>query len=97
MSSNNTVLEISNSRKNILSILEKHQGYDVSDYAEFSMHEIDAMITNNQLDMLVQHKENNKIQSNNHNTDRRENIPFYFYCHYYFLDYFLDPVATSTF
>ena len=60
MSSNNTVLEISNSRKNVLSILEKHQGYDVSDYAEFSMHEIDAMITNNQLDMLVQHKENNK-------------------------------------
>ena len=60
MSSNNTVLEISNSRKNVLSILEKHQGYDVSDYAEFSMHEIDAMIANNQLDMLVQHKENNK-------------------------------------
>ncbi len=60
MSSNNIIHYISNSRKNILDILEKHQGYDTSDYKEFNLHEIDSMRTANQLDMLLQHKTENK-------------------------------------
>lgn len=43
MSSNNIIHRISNSRKNILDILEKSQGYDTSDYKEFNLHEIDSM------------------------------------------------------
>lgn len=60
MSSNNVIHYISNSRKNILDILEKHQGYDTSDYKEFNLHEIDSMRTADQLDMLLQHKTENK-------------------------------------
>jgi len=50
--SNNRVLSIYNSRKNVLEILES-QGYDTSGYAEFSSNEIDAMFSNSQLDMLI--------------------------------------------
>ena len=32
------------------------QGFDVTDYQEFSINEVDAMITNSQLDMLMTHK-----------------------------------------
>lgn len=60
MSSNNIIHRISNSRKNILDILEKSQGYDTSDYKEFNLHEIDSMRSADQLDMLVQHKTENK-------------------------------------
>lgn len=49
----NRILRIYKSRKTILEILEKHQGYDTSDYSEFSINEIDTMHSNNQLDMLV--------------------------------------------
>ena len=60
MNSDNLVLKISKSRKNILEILEKSQSYEVSDYSNFSMHEIDTMYTNNQLDMLIKHKNSEK-------------------------------------
>lgn len=53
MSNSNRILRIYKSRKTILEILEKHQGYDTSDYSEFSINEIDTMYNNNQLDMLV--------------------------------------------
>ena len=56
MSNNNQILSVYKSRKNILDIL-KLQGYDVSDYETFSINEIDAMLTNNQLDMLVEDNE----------------------------------------
>ena len=56
MATNNLILKISNSRKNILDILEIHQGYDVSAYKNFSINEIDAMYSNEQLDIMVQHK-----------------------------------------
>jgi len=36
-------------------------GYDTTDYAEFSINEIDAMNTNNQLDMLVSREDGQKI------------------------------------
>jgi len=51
--SNNKILKIYKSRRNILNIL-KTLGYEVSDYEEFSINEIDAMVSTDQLDMLVQ-------------------------------------------
>ena len=60
MTSNNFILKVSNSRKNILDILQDFQGYNVDDYRDFSLSEIDAMYVNNQLDMLVSHKDEEK-------------------------------------
>jgi DNA-directed RNA polymerase subunit H (RpoH/RPB5) len=56
MSNNNQILNVYKSRQNILDIL-KLQGYDVSDYESFSINEIDAMLNNNQLDMLIENPE----------------------------------------
>jgi DNA-directed RNA polymerase subunit H len=36
-------------------------GYDITDYSEFSINEIDAMNTNNQLDMLVSREDGQKV------------------------------------
>ena len=60
MTNSNRILRIYKSRKTILEILEKHQGYDTSDYSEFSINEIDTMFNNNQLDMLVTNDSNTK-------------------------------------
>ena len=56
MSNNNQILNVYKSRNNILDIL-KLQGYDVTDYETFSINEIDAMLINNQLDMLLENKD----------------------------------------
>lgn len=56
----NHILQISKSRKNILDILESSLNYNVEDYKNFNINEIDAMFNNEQLDMLVEHKENKK-------------------------------------
>jgi DNA-directed RNA polymerase subunit H (RpoH/RPB5) len=56
MDSSNTSILIStvaNSRKNILDLMAK-QDYNVSDYSNFSISEINSMKINNQLDMLLQ-------------------------------------------
>ena len=50
--SNNRILTIYNSRKNLLDILET-LGYDVSEYVGFSINEADAMLKQNQQDMLL--------------------------------------------
>jgi DNA-directed RNA polymerase subunit H (RpoH/RPB5) len=42
-----------------LELLET-QGYDISEYKQFSINEIDAMFTNSQLDMLMSHTNNGK-------------------------------------
>ena len=60
MATNNLILQLSNARKNILDILYFHQNYDTSAYKNFSISEIDAMYTNDQLDMLISHSEENK-------------------------------------
>lgn len=60
MSTNNKILRIYKSRKNILEILETNLGYNTTDYANFSINEIDAMFSNDQLDMLIQHKKGPK-------------------------------------
>ena len=54
------VNEIYKSRKNILSHL-KNQHYDVSGYNDFSVHEVNIMHTNEQLDMLVEKKDKENI------------------------------------
>ena len=56
MASNNRILNIYKSRKTIIDILDKHLSYKVDDYLDFSINEIDAMNTNLQLDMLIEHK-----------------------------------------
>jgi len=48
----NRVLNIYRSRNTIISQLEE-LGYNMSDYTQFSINEIDAMTVNDQLDMLV--------------------------------------------
>lgn len=53
MSNNNQILNIYKSRKNILEII-KSLGYDVDDYEGFNINEIDAMLSNEQLDMLIE-------------------------------------------
>jgi len=57
MSSNNRILSIFKSRNTILELLE-NQNYDIKEYEGFSINEIDAMVSNNQLDMLVTNEKN---------------------------------------
>ena len=54
-SQNSSVLisHIFNSRKTILELMEK-QGYNVKDYSNFSINEVNSMKQNNQLDMLLE-------------------------------------------
>ena len=51
----NRITSIYKSRNTILELLDS-QDYGVDDYLGFSINEIDAMLTNSQLDMLVNHK-----------------------------------------
>ena len=48
------------SRKNILELMEK-QGYNINDYSNFSINEVNSMKQNNQLDMLLEKTEENPI------------------------------------
>ena len=52
--SSNRILSIYKSRNTILEHM-KFLNYDVSEYIGFSINEIDAMYTNEQLDMLIMH------------------------------------------
>jgi DNA-directed RNA polymerase subunit H (RpoH/RPB5) len=52
MSTNNRILTIYNSRKNVLALLER-RGFDTNEYGGFSINEIYAMVANSQLDMLL--------------------------------------------
>jgi DNA-directed RNA polymerase subunit H (RpoH/RPB5) len=57
--SNNRIEEIYKSRNTILNQLEDIE-FHVEDYNEFTRNEIDSMYKNNQLDMLINHKSENK-------------------------------------
>uniref|UniRef100_A0A6C0DBQ0 RNA polymerase subunit H/Rpb5 C-terminal domain-containing protein n=1 Tax=viral metagenome TaxID=1070528 RepID=A0A6C0DBQ0_9ZZZZ len=59
MSSNNRILSIFKSRNTILELLED-QFYNTKEYEGFSINEIDAMVSNNQLDMLITNEKNQK-------------------------------------
>lgn len=50
------IVSIYKSRSTLLEQLEE-KGYDVSEYLRFNINEIDAMMSNNQLDMLIKHPE----------------------------------------
>ena len=52
------ISSIYNSRKIILELMEK-QGYNIDDYNNFSITEVNAMKNNNQLDMLLEKKVEN--------------------------------------
>ena len=64
-SQNSSVLisHIYTSRKTILELMEK-QGYNISDYSNFSISEVNSMKQNNQLDMLLETKEENVTSEN---------------------------------
>jgi DNA-directed RNA polymerase subunit H (RpoH/RPB5) len=56
-----TIDNIYTARVNVLDIL-KTQDYNVSEYQQFSINEVNSMFINNQLDMLIKHESNeNKI------------------------------------
>lgn len=63
MSAQNSSILISTvhtSRKIILDLMKK-QGYNVDDYANFSINEVNTMKTNNQLDMLLEKTEEDPV------------------------------------
>jgi len=64
-SQNSSVLisHIFNSRKVLLELMEK-QGYNTNDYANFSINEVNSMKQNNQLDMLLETKDDNVTTEN---------------------------------
>jgi DNA-directed RNA polymerase subunit H (RpoH/RPB5) len=57
--SSNKTLTVYRSRKTILELF-KFMKYDVDDYTDFSINEIDAMYESSQLDMLISNKEDKK-------------------------------------
>lgn len=59
MSVNNKVLKLYKSRLNLLNQME-YLGYDITPYMNFSIKEIDAMYTNDALNILLKHTENDK-------------------------------------
>ena len=59
MASQSSIIPISNifnSRKNVIELMSR-QGYNVDDYANFSITEVNAMKQNNQLDILLETKD----------------------------------------
>ena len=54
------IISIYKSRHTILEQLQK-QGYNIDDYQNFSMNEIDSMLSNSQLDMLLTHENGKKV------------------------------------
>ena len=56
---NNRILKLYKSRATVIKQLLSLE-YNVEDYSDFSINEIDAMNNNSQLDMLVTHKNNDK-------------------------------------
>ena len=59
MDSSNTA-QVYKARNILLSLLSK-QGYDVSDYENSSVNEIDILIKNKQLDLLLKNEKNEKV------------------------------------
>jgi DNA-directed RNA polymerase subunit H (RpoH/RPB5) len=74
-SQNSSVLisQIYNSRKTILELMDK-QGYNINDYANFSINEVNTMKQNNQLDMLLEIRED---KVNTENIKRKIYIRYY--------------------
>lgn len=56
----NLISSIYKARKTILELMDK-QGYNVSDYNNFSVNEVNSMKQNNQMDMLLEKKEESTL------------------------------------
>jgi DNA-directed RNA polymerase subunit H (RpoH/RPB5) len=56
---NNRTLKLFKSRTTLIEQLD-HIGYDVSEYEDFSINEVDAMNINNQLHMTLPHRKDNR-------------------------------------
>lgn len=54
------ISEIYKSRKNILDVMES-QGYNINDYSNFSINEVNSMFNNDQMDMLLENDDEKKI------------------------------------
>jgi len=52
-STSSLISSVYTSRKNVLDLM-KRQNYNVNDYANFSINEVNSMLQNNQLDMLLE-------------------------------------------
>ena len=59
MDTNNRILKIYKSRKTIIDLMNR-KDFDTTDYENFSINEIDAMLKNSQLDMLMTNPKNNQ-------------------------------------
>ena len=59
MSNSNRILTLYKSRKTVLEHLD-NLDYETKEYVGFSINEIDAMYVNKQLDLLINHKTNDK-------------------------------------
>ena len=70
-----TVSKIYKSRKNLLTILEK-RGFNISDYNNFGINEIQTMYVNKQLDMLLSNKNGKKIYVKYHVTHKNGSSTF---------------------
>jgi DNA-directed RNA polymerase subunit H len=74
--SSNRILKIYKSRNTILELL-RMCGYNITDYSEFSINEIDAMYSNDQLDMLLAKENGEKVYIKyylNSKNIRKENL-----------------------
>jgi len=54
--SNSNIIELYNSRNNILEILEE-RGFNIDDYKNFSINDIGILLETDQLDMLLENKD----------------------------------------
>ena len=54
------ISDIYKSRKNILDIMES-QKYNVTEYTQFSINEVNSMFNNDQMDMLLENNNEKKI------------------------------------
>lgn len=68
----NLISSVFNSRNIILELMDS-QGFDVSDYAKFSVNEVKSMKQNNQLDMLLEEKEKEESKDSTE-TKRKKKI-----------------------
>jgi len=59
----NRVLQVYKSRQNLLELL-KDQQYNVTDYENFGINEVDAMCANSQLDMILQKENDSHVYVN---------------------------------
>ena len=55
MTTNNRILKLFKSRNTLIDQFD-NLDYDISDYSEFSINEIDAMNNHDQLDMTISHR-----------------------------------------